>query len=262
MQNTIFRWFLYTFLLLLPLGLDANVDSKTATNSALANADASKTYRHFPKAHLLDRFRIYQKSSTILENRKNTEGSSDTKDSAKKVRNKRFWTIFGSIVGGLALIYWLQGTIWLAVVTLAIVLYFANRKKINAWEHERYVRMQKSDDAPLDTDSKGQPIYPLSHSANKWTRRAINRFAIGAVLGGIGLLVVLLGAITGGVSSIAGLVGVGVAALLLGYGFSIVAFFNAFQAIANKEPKQALAWLIVLLSLPSVITLLGGLLAF
>ena len=261
MQNIIYLWFLYIILLLSPLGLNANVSSKTATRSALANGDVAKTYRHFPKANPLDRFRIFKKSRPTLENYPNTEGSSDLENTAKKARSKRFWRIFGTIVGGLALIYWLQGTIWLAIVTLAIVLYFFNRKKIQEWDRDRYARSQSTDDASLDKDRNGNPIYPLSHAANKWTRLAINRFAIGTVLGGLGLLLILLGAILGGsTSSIAGLLLLGLIALGVGYVFGLVSFFNACKAVANKEPKQLFAWLIILLSLPIVISILGGLL--
>ena len=258
MQNTIYLWFLYACLLLFPFGSNANADSKTATTSALANAEVAKAYRHFPKANPLDRFRIVKQSSPTLENRPNTEGSSDPENSVKKTRSKRFWRIFGLIVGGLALIYWLQGTIWLAIVTSAIVLYVVNRKKIQQWDRDRYARLQSVDDASFDKDSDGKPIYPLSHPANKWTRRAINRFAIGAVLGGIGLLFVLLGVILGGsTSTIGGLLLLGLIALGVGYGFSIVSFLNACQAVANKEPKKFFAWLIIVLSLPSIIGLLG-----
>ena len=293
MQNTIYLCFSYLLLLLSPLGLDANMDSKTIKTSALANAEMAKVYRHFPKANPFDRFRILKQTGPTLENRPNTEGSSDvgfwmsdvgkraakirnrtseikntegssgSENSVKKMRSKRFWRIFGAIVGGLALIYWLQGTIWLAVVTLAICLYFFNRKKIQAWDRDRYARSQSMDDASLDKDRNGNPIYPLSHAANKWTRLAINRFAIGTVLGGLGLLLVLLGAIlAGSTSSIGGLLLLGLIALGVGYIFTIIGFLNACKAVANKEPKQLFAWLIILLSLPSIISLLGLLIGF
>ena len=257
MQTTIYHWFLYLCLCLYPLGADANVDSQTAVNSASANAAVAKTYRHFPKANPLDRFRILKNTGLTLEKRPNTEGSSDPDKSVKKARFKRFWRIFGLVVGSLALVYFLQGTIWLALATLAIGLYFFNRKKIEQWDRDRYARAQSVDDGSLDKDSKGNPIYPLNHPANKWTRRAINRFAIGLVLGGIGIVFALLGFIFGGGSSLGGLAIFGLLALGVGYGFSIVGFFNACQAVANKEPKQSFAWLIIILSLPVVISLLG-----
>ena len=263
MQNTIYLCFSYLLLLLSPLGLDANMDSKTIKTSALANAEMAKVYRHFPKANPFDRFRILKQTGPTLENRPNTEGSSGSENSVKKMRSNRFWRIFGAIVGGLALIYWLQGTIWLAVVTLAICLYFFNRKKIQEWDRDRYARSQSMDDASLDKDRNGNPIYPLSHAANKWTRLAINRFAIGTVLGGLGLLLVLLGAIlAGSTSSIGGLLLLGLIALGVGYIFTIIGFLNACKAVANKEPKQLFAWLIILLSLPSIISLLGLLIGF
>ena len=261
MQNTIYHWFLYLCLCLYPLGSGANVDSKTATHSASANAKIAKTYRRFPKENPLDRFRILKNTGPTLGNRPNTEGSFDPDKSVKKARSRRFWRIFGLIVGGLALIYWLQGTIGLALVALAIGLYFFNRKKIEQWDRDRYARAQSVDDGSLDKDSKGNPIYPLNHPANKWTRRAINRFAIGLVLGGIGIVFALLGFIFGGGSSLGGLAIFGLLALGVGYGFSIVGFFNACQAVANKEPKHFFAWLIILLSLPVIISLLGFVLA-
>ena len=257
MQNTIYLWFLHVCLLLFPIGSNANVHSKTATKSALANAEVAKTYRHFPKANPLDRFRIVKQSGPTLENRKNTEGSSDTEDSVKKARSKRFWRIFGAIVGGLALIYWLQGTIWLAIATLAILLYATNRKRIGDWERDRYARMQSqtTDDKWLDKDSNGKPIYTLSHSANKWTRRAINRFAMGVIFGGLGLILLLLGILA--VDSIAVLLIFGAVAVGAGYISVIISFFNACKAVADKEPKQSLAWLVITLSLLIISPILG-----
>ncbi len=259
MQNTIYLWFLYLFLLLSPFGLDANMDSKIIKTSALANAEVAKAYRHFPKANPLDRFRILKQSSPTLGNRPNTEGSSDSENSVKKTRSKRFWRIFGAIVGGLALIYWLQGTIWLAIATLAIILYATNRKKIGGWERNRYARMQSqtTDNKWLDKDSTGNPIYTLSHSANKWTRRAINRFATGVILGGIGLVLLLLGIVAEASAFTTGLLILGVVAAGAGYISVIISFFDACKAVANKEPKQSLAWLVITLSLLIISPILG-----
>ena len=91
--------------------------------------------------------------------------------------------------------------------------------------------------------------------ANKWTRRAINRFLIGTVGFVVGIVALLLGVLSGGAAPT-----LAILILSVGYLFSLVGFVNAIQAISAKEPQKYLAWLVVILGLPVVLTLFSLLL--
>lgn len=257
MQNTLYQCFLFGCLLLLPMGSNANIATPKANTSPKATAIWANDRRHFPAENSLDHFGIIErkqfslgKSKKKRKNRFFTEGVSDANNDKKTARRRRIFSIIAAVIGGLALIYFLQGTIWLGVAGLAIVGYFRNRNKINEWERQRYERMQNPDvraDTIEEIDDEGNVItkrIPLSHPLNKWTRRAVNRFVIGLLAPTIGGLLLLVGLFGSG-----GFTFIGTLLVIVGVGFLLVSIINAFQAIQNKEPRRKYAVVVLVIGL-------------
>ena len=270
MQNTIYAWFLCGYLSFLPMGSNANIAAPKAKTAPPTTLIWPTDRRHFPTANSFERFRIFEKwRYSLTKGQKNakkrffTEGGDDDAKAKKAARRKRIFSIIAAVILGVALIYFLQGSIWLSVVGLGIFGYFRNRNKINELERRRYERMQNPDvveetgvetegETAAETQKRIRRALPLSHVANKWTRRAINRFIIGAVGFMVGFVAILLTIFTSGTFPT-----LAILILSLSYLFSVVGFVNAIQAISAKEPKKDLAWLIVILGLPVALSLLG-----
>jgi hypothetical protein len=244
-------------LLLLPMGSNANIVTPKAKTMPKATAIWATDRRHFPAENSLDRFGISKKEQLLLKKvqkkRKKwffTEGVSDADTDKKTARRRRIFSIIAAVVGGLALIYFLQGTIWLSLAALAILGYFRNRNKIAEWERQRYERMQNPDvaaDTIEETDEDGNVItkrIPLSHPLNKWTRRAVNRFVIGLLAPTIGGLLLIVGLFGSG-----GFTFVGTLLVIVGAGFLLLSIINAFQAIQNKEPRRKYAVVVIVIGL-------------
>jgi uncharacterized membrane protein HdeD (DUF308 family) len=273
MKNIFFRCFVGISLSFLPMGLTANIDAPKAVSAPSANAVLAQERRHFPTANPLNNFIALKKlvfaSLKKVKNGakyKNTEGGDDEVKTQKDARRRRIFAIIAAVIIGVALVYFLQGSIWLSVVTLGIFGYFINRNKINDWERRRYERMQQPDvveettpetegETAAEKQKRVRSELPLSHVANKWTRRAINRFLIGIVGFVVGIVALILAAASGGAFPT-----FAVLILSVGYLFSLVGFVNAIQAISAKEPQKDWAWLVVILGLPVVLTLFSLLL--
>lgn len=257
MQNTLYQWFLCGCLLLFPMGSNANITTPKAKTPPKATAIWAKDHRYFPTENSLERFGIVEKQSFLLKKvqkkRKKwffTEGVSDADKDKKAARRRRIFSIVLSVLAGILLIYFLQGTIWLSVITLGIISYFTNRNKINDWERQRYERMQNPDvvaDMIEETDEDGNVIrkkIPLSHPLNKWTRRAVNRFVVGLIAPTVGGMLLLIGLFGGNALTLIGTLLIGV-----GVGFLLVSIVNAFQAIQNKEPRRKYAVIVLVIGL-------------
>lgn len=273
MKNVLFRYFVGIWLSFLPMGLNANIDAPRAVSAPSTNTILTQERRHFPTANPLDNFISLKKlvfaSFKKVKNGakyKNTEGPDDDAKTKKDARRRRIFSIIAAVIIGVALVYFLQGSIWLSVVGLGIFSYFRNRNKINDWERRRYERMQQPDvveetgpeiegETAAERQKRARRDLPLSHVANKWTRRAINRFLIGTVGFVVGIVALLLGIASGGAFPT-----LAILILSVGYLFSLVGFVNAIQAISAKEPQKDLAWLVVILGLPVVLTLFSLLL--
>ena len=270
MQNTLYQWFLCACLLFLPMGLNANIAAPKSKIAAATIAIWTAERRHFPTANPLDRFKILEKwqhspkkGQKIGKNRVFTEGASDADKERRAARRKRIFAIIAAVIVGVALVYFLQGSIWLSVVGLGIFGYFRNRNKIAEWERRRYERQQADNvaaDSMEETDDEGNLIkrkLPLSHPSNKWTRRAVNRFVVGLVAPNVGVIFILLGFLGGDVLGV-----LGGLMVVLGLGFLIVSMVNAFQAIKDKEPRRGYAKAIIVIGLlvllPYLLSLVAG----
>ena len=282
MQNTIYPWFLCLMLSFLPIGSNANIAVPKAQTNRLVIASAAhsattpraasnasisaKDRRHFPSENSLERFGIVEKNENLLGKSKKmrkkrffTEGVSDADNEKKTARRRRIFSIILAVITGLLLIYFLQGTIWLSVLTLGIVSYFVNRNKINDWERRRYERMQNPDVTAdtIEEIAEDGSVYkkkiPLSHPLNKWTRRAVNRFAIGLIAPSIGGILLLLGLFGGGSLAV-----VGGLLVAIGVGFLIVSIVNAFQAVQAKEPRRKYAVVVLVVGLLFLLQYLLG----
>lgn len=236
MQNTIYRCFFYVCLLFLPSAVNANIDAPKSAITPSTYPVFAKERRHFPVANPLDRFRIFKKTAI-------TEGDKKTDKSKKEARVKRIFSIIALVIAGLALIYFLQGTIWLTVFGVGIFAYLRNRNRIKDWERERYERMQNPD-VVYKTDALGRKKVPLSHPSNKWTRRAINRFVIGLTAPVVGAVFLILGFI--GTDA---LILIGGGLIILGVLFLLVSIVNSAQAIKAKEPRSKSAKAILIIGL-------------
>ena len=257
MQNTIYHWFLCACLSFLPMVSNANIAAPKAKTAHSATAIWAKDRRHFPAENSLERFGIVEKKRFPLKkgqkNRKNrpfTEGDTDADKAKKAARRRRIFSIILAVIAGVLLVSFLQGTIWLGILTLGIVSYFVNRNKINEWEQRRYERLQNPDvraDSIEEIDEDGTVIrkkIPLSHPSNKWTRRAVSRFAVGLIAPTVGGIVLLLGALGSN-----GLATVGILLVAVGVGFLLVSVVNAIQAIRDKEPRRKYAKLVLVVGL-------------
>jgi uncharacterized membrane protein HdeD (DUF308 family) len=267
MQNTICQWFVLVCLLFLPVGSDANIDSKKTP--ALANPVLANEQRHFPTANPLDRFRIpkiwrkhFEKHANILQNNAPTEGVPKKENSKKKTFWQRFFTVLLLVAAGILLVYWLQGTIGLLLATIGITSYWRNRDRIVDWERRRKEREYAYKNAPPKIkDYNGKSTDSLSHPANKWTRRALTRFLFGicgVALGAIFLVIAIISSFGGGGGDAIGIFAV--AMFIIGVILVLTSISNAIKAIAAKEPQSGWAWIALILGIPLILTLLLGVL--
>jgi hypothetical protein len=129
MQNTIYQWVLYVCLLFLPINSEANIDAKIGATTPSASPSFGQSERHFPRENSTEHLVYFKKWSKYFKKAQNTEGSSDTEKSLKQARWKRFFRILLCVIVGLALIYFLQGKFLLALITFAIIAYWATRPR-------------------------------------------------------------------------------------------------------------------------------------
>jgi ABC-type multidrug transport system fused ATPase/permease subunit len=267
MQNTIYRGLcLVCLLFLLPLGSNAKIDSQKAAQEPFANPAFAKEQRHFPTANPLDRLKMPKIMRKIIEKRLKkgiyTEGSPKKSSGPKSWFWQRFFSILILIVAAVLLVYWLQGTIGLAIAAIGIGSYWTNRGRIEEWQRRRKERMyeeaetrQAYSENPTDKsrDSQGRTTDSLGHVANKWTRRAISRFLTGL---GLSFLTIIIGVLTI-FSTVSSALSIFLSVLVLvGFGFTLVGVVNAIQGIVSNEPQSVWSWLVVILGIPFLLTLL------
>jgi hypothetical protein len=246
MQNTLYQWLLAVCLLFLPINSEANIDSETAVSMPSANSVFNQTSRHFPKENSTEHLGFFKKWAKFFEKTQNTEGASDAEKSLKQARLKRILSIAVPIILGIVLIYFLQGSIWLTIVSVGIWAYWRNRKKITIWEKERYERIENPKPVEKKETEKEttKPLkVPLSDASNKWTRRAVNRFLYGLISVSGGGLFVALGSLSGGTLTL------GILALILGSVLLLISILNAAQAIQNQEPRKKTAKAILVIGI-------------
>ena len=258
MQNILYQCLLFVCLLFLPISSDAKIDSKNA--APLAKPIFANEQRHFPTANPLDRFRMPKKLKNFLEKRVNISknatviegGNKKTTDKRKAIWH-RIFTVLLLVAAGVLLVYWLQGTIGLALAGLGIVSYWRNKDRIIDWERRRQERVYAYERAPSKyKDYKGKSTDSLSHPANNWTRRALTRFLFGIGLTFLSIVFLVLSILSSGDAIIA------LTAIMLIIGFVLVftSLVNAIKAISIKEPQSAWAWIVVILGLPFILSLL------
>lgn len=246
MHNLICRWLFFAYLLCLPIGSGANIASKKAIFST--NTTVAEQQSNGQKKSIWGRISILKK----LKNTLYTEGGTNTQKDKKNTLARRIFKIILLAAASILLIYWLQGTIGLALVTGGGIAYWlsrdriAERKRLNRERQYAYKQERKK---------SGNATSSLSHPANKWTRRALTRF-----LYGIGLiLLALIFFIAALFESLPETIAIFAAALILvGYSFMIASFFNAVKALVTKEPQSVWAWIVVIFNLPLLLILMLG----
>jgi hypothetical protein len=258
MQSTIYHWFFFVCLLFLPIGSDAKIDSKNA--APLTNPVFVNEQRHFPTANPLDRFRMPKKLKNFIEKQANinrnptiTEGANKKTSDKRKALWQRIFTVIFLVAAGVLLVYWLQGTIGLALAGLGIVSYWRNRDRIVDWERRRQERAYAYERAPSKyKDYNGKSTDSLNHPANNWTRRALTRFLVGIGLTFLSVVFLILSILSSGGAIIT------LTAIMLIIGFVLIftSLVNAIKAISIKEPQSAWAWIVVILGLPFILSLL------
>jgi small-conductance mechanosensitive channel len=258
MQNKLYHWFFFVCFLFLPICSDAKIDSKNTT--PLANPIFANEQRHFPTANPLDRFRMpkklrnfLEKQASIKKNDTYTEGGNKKTNDKRKALWQRIFTVLLLVAAGVLLVYWLQGTIGLALAGLGIASYWRNKDRIIDWERRRQERVYAYEKAPSKyKDYKGKSTDSLSHPANNWTRRALTRFLFGIGLTFLSIVFLVLSILSSGDAIIA------LTAIMLIIGFVLVftSLVNAIKAISIKEPQSAWAWIVVILGLPFILSLL------
>jgi heme-degrading monooxygenase HmoA len=250
-------------MLLLPIGSAAKIDTQnTPSEAAFPNVFAKKQ-GSFSTINPFERFKLFKKGQ-------NTEGGYKKEVNKKNTLAKRIFTILLLVVIGVLLVYYLQGNIGLALVTLGIFSYWRNRHRLNNWERRRYERIHEPDspsnrgankernkDVVTHPNDMGMSKKSLSHSSNKLTRRAFIRFFSGLGLLTLGLISIFINAFSAG-----GSITFAILIFLLGYVLAILGYVNAIQAVSAKEPQSALAWLVIILGSLLVFSLLRGSLFF
>jgi hypothetical protein len=258
MQNKLYHWLFFVCLLFLTIGSDAKIDSKNT--APLANPIFANEQRHFPTANPLDRFRIpkilknfLEKQANISRNATITEGGNKKTTDKRKAIWQRIFTVILLVAAGVLLVYWLQGTIGLALAGLGIVSYLRNKDRIIDWERRRKERVYAYEKAPSKyKDYNGKSTDSLSHPANNWTRRALTRFLFGIGLTFLSIIFLVISIISSGGAIIT------LTAIMAIIGFVLVftSLVNAIKAISIKEPQSGWAWVVVILGLPFVLSLL------
>jgi hypothetical protein len=171
-----------------------------------------------------------------------------SKEGRKRVLKIGFW-----IVAGLAAIYLLQSTLWLALLsifTLGIIF----RKKIfknnKEYEEKTYVNKDGEEITTYVKSSRGSSSSRLSYS-----RKSVRFFF--SWLGSFILSIISLGLLIAAQSESTALIllffGVGIAALV----FLILAIVNAIKSIKNNEENRVVAIVILVLSLLFILSTLS-----
>jgi hypothetical protein len=261
MQNLLYRWLFFICLLCLPIGSEANIASKRSI--LLPNPAVVEQQGNGQTVSIFERIRLLKKLKNTLPkrlytdlSRYNREGGAKPEKSKKNTLARRIFKILLLVAAGVLLIYWLQGTIGLALVTGGSLAYWLNRDRIAESQRRNRERMYAYDKEGKKT-YKGKATDSMSHPANKWTRRALSRFLIGVGMTFLGLIFVIVSLVSGLSEAIAIFA---FALLLVGYGFTVTSFFNAVKALTTKEPQSAWAWIVVLLGLPFILSFLLSLL--
>jgi accessory gene regulator protein AgrB len=165
------------------------------------------------------------------------------------------------VIGIVAFVYFLQGTIWLTIVGLLAFLGIRMGKKQRERETSHYVYINdKGEEVALaqNTQKTSKISYGKSYATRsvKSFLRGLGLLALGVILSAlfseiffeVGILILLL-----------------FAALLGGLIFMAFAFGQSVKSISNKEPEKDKAVLMLILSLlfllPLVIIFLGGLIS-
>jgi hypothetical protein len=250
MQNLLYRWLFFICLLCLPIGSEANIASKRSillSNPAVVEQQSSRQM-----VSIFERSSLLKKLKNTLPKRLYTEGVAKPEKAKKNTLARRIFKILLLVAAGILLIYWLQGTIGLALVTGGSLAYWLNRDRIAESQRRNRERMYAYDKEGKKT-YKGKATDSLSHPANKWTKRALSRFLIGVGMSFLGLIFFIVALISGLSEALAIFA---FAVLLVGYGFTVTSFFNAIKALTIKEPQSAWAWIVVLLGLPFILSLL------
>jgi hypothetical protein len=296
MQNRIYHCLFFISLLLLPIGSAAKIDTQNTPPEAVLPAVFAKKQGSFSTKNLFERFRLFNKVKSALnmsehidsqrlfqngtpnvefQNPKSefrnryTEGGDKKAVTPKNTLAKRIFTILLFAAIGVLIVYYLQGTIWLALVGGGLFAYWRNRNRLTDWERRRYERInapdmpsnkgtnkERNQDVVSQPSDIGKSKSSLSHSANKLTRRALIRFFVGLGLAIIGLVAVLINSF-----SSSGSITLSIIVFLVGYILAILGYVNAIQALVAKEPQSALAWLVIIFGLPVVFFLFGGLIS-
>jgi hypothetical protein len=165
------------------------------------------------------------------------------------------------VISIVAFVYFLQGTIWLAVISLLAFLGIKMGKKQRERENSQYVYVNdKGEEVAVaqNTQTTSKVSYGKSYAS-----RSVKSFLRG--LGSLGLTVVLSLLFAEIFSGVGILILLLFAALIGSLIFMAFAFGQSVKSISNKEPEKDKAILILILSLlfllPLVIIFFGGLIS-
>lgn len=255
MQKARYLWLFFACCLLSPIGSDGKIDSKKVPMPPFSNPVFTQTQPPFLTANPLDNVKMPRLLRKFIKKRFYTEGSQKKEPTKFDRILRRVFTILLIAVAVVLLVYWLQGTIGLALATLVIGSYWRNRQTIADWETRRKIERFNS---PSAAELSKSDSNSLKSPVNKFTRRALRRF-----LGGVGLT---FGALIFSflVFSLGASISVGIflfLLFLLGLGFIGLSVINAFQSIAAKEPQSYWSWLVIGLGIPLLLLFSGLVLA-
>jgi Flp pilus assembly protein TadB len=251
MHNLLYRWLFFVCLLCLPIGSEANIASRKTY--LLSNPAVVEQQSNGQIVSVFERIRIFKKLKNTLQKRVYTEGGAKPKEDKKNTLARRIFKILLLVAAGVLLIYWLQGTIALAILTGGGIAYWLNRDRIAERQRLKRERMYAYEQEAKRTN-KDRATDSMSHPANRWTRRALTRFLIGVGLVFLGIIAAFL-SFAIATSEAFAIFGAGL--FILGYGFTLTSFFNAIKALTVKEPQSAWAWIPVILGLPFILSLLA-----
>jgi hypothetical protein len=256
MHNLLYRCLFFICFLCLPVGSEANIAVKRT--ALLANPSVTEQQSGSQTTSVFERFSLLKKLKKGLPkrfytdlSRYNREGGAKPETPKKNTLARRIFKILLLVAAGVLLIYWLQGTIALAILTGGGITYWLNRDRIAERQRLNRERMYAYDQEGKKT-YKGKATDSLSHPANKWTRRALSRFLIGVGFVFLGLIALILAF---AIASSEAFAIFAAALFILGYGFTLTGFFNAIKALSRKEPQSAWAWIVVILGLPFILSL-------
>jgi hypothetical protein len=260
MQNRLYQWLFFVCLLILPVGTNAKIDTQKAQPVLFENTPISKNQGIAEAAKKIESVRMPRFLKKIILKRLYTEGSLKKTEKQKSTIGGKIFTAILLIIAAVLLVYWLQGTIGLLLATLGIGAYLRNRGNIADWERRRYERLNAPEVVAKknERDAKGNASTSLSHSSNRFTRRALTRFLIGVGLAFLALIMLIL-SLFSEISAIAGILIV--LTFITGTIFTLVSVVNAFTAITNQEPQSGWAWLVVVFGILGALSFLSLILA-